>query len=1096
MKLQIYKASAGSGKTFLLTENYLKLAFEYPDNFSKILAVTFTNKAAEEMKTRIIEELNNIIKIKNASNHFNEIKKQLNYKNDDAVVKRAILIRNNILHNYSMFHVSTIDSFVQKVIRAFAYEMNLSSGYDIELDTQKVIDDLTEKLYKNISDNKYLQNWLLKYAEYKINDGKNWDFRSDIKELSNEIFKEKFQNVFKQKKDINEEREKILNFLNTLYSIKNSFEGKMNELLLNIKNILNEQGGSHESLGSKFKTIVNQFLIKIPKKEYDNITQAFHKSLNGIENWYKKNEEESIINSIEKIYEKILVQIKQYFEIFNTESENYYSAMSLINTFHSYGILNDIASLLPEYRDENNILLISDTTLLLKKIIGDNEAPFIYEKIGNKFKNILIDEFQDTSTFQWSNFKPLILNSLSQANYNLIVGDIKQSIYRWRGGDWKLLLSGAKHDIGSAFTEDMSLDTNYRSKKNIVDFNNTLFQFLPRILQNQYNAEIEQIKNKETFQNLIDEAYNSIIINAYEKNCQKVPNGQNGGIVNIKFKDSKKSKNNDTEDNEFEVAELINKLLQTNKPKDIGIIVSKNSEAKTIVNQLLEYQSKNDEAIKYQIISSESLYISNSSIIKLLVSAMKFINNKKDNVNIAQLVFQYQKIIENNEIDFNDIFLSVRNEKYTNLLPKLFLEEIEELSKKSVFELSEELIRIFRLKNQKEDFSYLRAFQNEVSDFMASNNSNLAEFIRWWEEKGITKSIQIPSDVDAIQIMTIHKSKGLAFNILIMPFVNWKLENTGKNARLLWTSSNVAPFNKFEILPVKYSSKLLNTVFRKDYFDEKLYSNIDALNMLYVAFTRAKNELYAFASYSSANKGDIKDVGQLMYEIMKINTAENNAECGDLLNLKPYFNINENTFLLDKQNDEALINIKEEKNENKSQMLEIEEGSEYPNNKWFGKVQIRYNSEDFFIESIEAIEEKVNYGTLMHKIFAEIKTEKDISSSLQKMYFDGFITKDEMQELEIKITEVVNKENVKDWFSDKYEVKNEEALITLEGDIKIPDRVLIGKEDVIVIDFKFGKQQEKYKEQIQEYKQLIQEVYKKTTKAYLFYVEENAIVEV
>lgn len=1091
-KLQIYKASAGSGKTYLLTENYLKLAFEYPDNFSKILAVTFTNKAAEEMKTRIIEELNNIINLKNKANHFKSVKEHLKYKNDEAVIKRANTIRDNILHNYSMFNVSTIDSFVQKVIRAFSYEMNLSSGYDIELDTQKVIDDLSEKLYNNISENKDLQTWLIKYAEHKINDGKNWDFRTEIKNLAQEIFKEKFQNIFSIEKDINEEREKMKEFLNVLYSIKNMFENEMNKLRQNVIEILKNAGIDNGKLGLKFKTITNHFIVKISNKKYNEITKTLTEAQEGIEKWYAKSASADIINSIELVYTPIHANVIKYFDLYNSTSENYYSAISIIQSFHSFGILNDIASLLPEYRNDNNILLISDTTLLLKKIIGDNDAPFIYEKIGNKFKSILIDEFQDTSSFQWANFKPLILNSLSQANYNLIVGDIKQSIYRWRGGDWKLLLSGAKNEIGHSLTEDMSLDTNWRSRKNIVDFNNVIFQFLPRILQNQFNNEISQVSNKETLQVIENEGYKSIIIDAYEKNCQKVPTNKEGGKVKIVFSDDKKTKDEQKEDTN--IAELINELLLDNKkPSDIGIIVSKNDEAKTIVNQLLDYQAKNNEAINYQIISGESLYISNSSVVKLLVAALKYINNKSDIINIAQLVFEYQKIQAKSEIDYNKIFLSIKNETYIEFLPEMFLEDMKELSKKSTFELTEELIRIFNLTNIKDEFTYLRAFQNEVSEFIKTRNSNLSEFIRWWEEKGITKSIQIPEDVDAVKIMTIHKSKGLAFNILIMPFVNWEFEKTGANARLLWTKTDAEPFNQFSFLPVKYSKMLLNTVFQKDYFDEKLYSNIDALNMLYVAFTRAKNELYAFANYKAKNKGDIKDVGQLLYEVVNINTAEHNEDCGDLLNLKPYFNVNETSFLLDK-------NFKnEEKNKlskSGTNILNFEESREYPNNKWFGKVQIRYNSEDFFIESIEAIEEKVNYGTLMHRIFAEIHTEKDISSSLQKMYFDGFITKEEQNELEIKITEVVKRETVKEWFSEKYEVKNEEALITIAGDIKIPDRVIIGKEEVIVIDFKFGKLHEKYKEQIQEYKKLINEVYKLPTKAFLFYVEEDVVVEV
>ncbi len=1097
-KLQIYKASAGSGKTYLLTENFLKLALENPDNFSKILAVTFTNKASEEMKTRILDELNNLINFKDKANHFASIKRHLNFKNDEDVVKRANIVRDNILHNYSLFHISTIDSFVQKVIRAFSYEMNLSSGYDIELDTQKVIDDLTDMLYKSISDNKHLQKWLLKYAEHKINDGKNWDFREEIKKLAYEIFKEKFQELYFDKNNNENEREKIEKFLALLNSIKKKFEKKMDTFSLKYKSVIDKKGINYESLGNKFKIISNHFYKKIPSKIYDDINQTLIKSLDGIENWHKQKEENEIIETIESVINNLLKIVEEFFDIFKNESEEYYSAVHVLQSFHSFGILNDLAAFLPEYRSENNLLLISDTTLLLKKIIGDNDAPFIYEKIGNRFKNILIDEFQDTSGFQWENFKPLIMNSLSQGLYNLIVGDIKQSIYRWRGGDWKLLLSGAKKDIGELMSEDKSLDINWRSKKNIIQFNNAIFDILPSILQKQYNNKLEEINNSEILDKLIKDGYNKVILDAYEKNCQKVPESKSklGGKVKITFRD-KDLKIEDKEEGNYNFPEMINNLLKNDNynPKDIGILVRKNLEAKEVVDLLLDYQTNNKESIKYQIISADSLHIGNSSIIKLLISAMKYIHNQNDTINIAQLVYEYQKKISENDIDFNEIFLSVKNNTYKDLLPNNFVENSFELSKLSTFEISEKLIRLFALKYEKEEFIYIRSFQDVISDFTRNKNSDLSEFLRWWDEKGRTKSVQISDKVDAIKVMTIHKSKGLAFNVVIMPFANWSIDHFAKNAPLLWTNSQKSPFNQFEYLPIKYSKKLINTYFSEEYFNENLFANTDAINMLYVAFTRAIKELHIYSYFKEPAKKEteIKDIGQLLYKAVKINTTKEIENCSTLINLAVNFDASKNILLIE---DEYSKNIKSIENNADLKIVTLDELDEYPNNNWQEKVKINYGSEDFFIESIEAIEEKVNYGTLMHKIFAEIKTSDDIEDSLKKMYLEGYITKKETEELKLKIEEVVSRKNIKDWFSDKYDVKNEEALITIKGDIRIPDRVLINEDTLIVIDFKFGKQQEKYKQQILEYKHLIEQVYKRDASAFIYYVEEDIVWEV
>ncbi|MCD4793534.1 MAG: UvrD-helicase domain-containing protein [Bacteroidales bacterium] len=1093
-KLQIYKASAGSGKTYLLTENYLKLSFESPDNFSKILAVTFTNKAAEEMKKRILKELNSIINKGKKANHFKSIANHLNTDSEPFILQRATAVRDQLLHNYSMFFVSTIDSFVQKVVRSFAYEMNLNSGYDIEMDNDKVINDLTEMLYNSISENKDLQKWLIKFAEFKINEGKNWDFRAEINALSQEIFKEKFQSLFLDKKDADDEKKLISDFLNSLYSIKKSFESKMNQISERYKSILVKEGIDFKNLGFKFQSISNHFYIKIPDKKYEDLFKTLIKALEGIENWYKKTEEIDIVNSIKLIYDDLYECIEDFFKTMEKDSESYYSAEVVISNFYSFGILNDVANFLPEYRSNNNILLISDTNLLLRQIIGNNDAPFIYEKFGNRFNNILIDEFQDTSGFQWANFKPMIENSLSQAFYDLIVGDIKQSIYRWRSGDWKLLLSGVKEDIGNNFIDEQSLDYNWRSKKNIILFNNTIFKIIPELLQNQFNNELLTVKNESLKNTLISEDYDKIITQAYKGQKQNVPekSDKTGGSVMIKF--FEKSNNDKYNEKIYEhFPATIDNLLKSGKykPSDIGILVRRNIEAKDISNILMKYQEENTEAEKYQIVSPDSLYISSSSAIKLLICAMRFIFDKNNDINTAHLIYEYQRIINGNEIDYNKIFLSVTDKTFEKLLPGNYIKSLDALSQKSVYELSESIINIFELYKLQKEFSYLKAFQDIISDQIRRNNSNLSEFLDWWEEKGITKSIQLSEKTDAVQIMTIHKSKGLAFRIVMLPYANWNIDHSGINSPLLWVTGNKPPFNSFKYLPVKYSRRLAQTIYAKDYFNEKLYANIDALNMLYVAFTRAIDELYIFAQYDDNKKSnEIKNIGQLLYVSVYQDDSELIGEERGFIDLKNFTNQNNKIFLFDHKHKPSEHSIPEDEDDIISKLYSPER---YPNNITDEKIKIKFSSEEFFIESIDEIEHKVNYGNLMHQIFSEIKTGYDINNALEKMIFEGYISNSEKSELNEKIKEIISRPTVNQWFTDDFEVKNEEALITSKGDIRIPDRVLINDERIIVIDFKFGKKHKKYKRQIEEYKNLLEEVYEQKPEAYIFYVEEDVI---
>ncbi len=1091
-KLQIYKASAGSGKTYLLTLIYLKAAFKNPDNFSKILAVTFTNKAAEEMKTRILEKLNEIILRGKDADYYSEILKASNLKDETSVKEKAKLIRDRILHNYSAFHVKTIDSFVQQIIRAFSFEMNLNSSYDIELDRNKVINELTEMLYASVSENKDLQKWLIQFADSKTQNNKNWDFKNNIKKLAEELFKERFQELYSsgiQKFD----KKKLSDYLKELYKIKNNFETQMSAFAEQYKNVINNAGIDTNVYGRNFETISNHFLKKIAvKKKYDDFTSAIIKSREGIENWYAKSASNEIISDITAVYDKLSLIIENYFQLFEKENENYYSALQIISTFHSFGIINDLAGFLPDYRKENNVLLISDTTLLLKEIIGNNDAPFIYEKTGNHFQHILIDEFQDTSGFQWENFKPLILNSLSQGFGNLIVGDIKQSIYRWRSGDWKLLLSGVKNDIGDNFIEDKTLDTNWRSLENIVAFNNSIFNIIPQILQIQYNRKLEEINNLSVKEALKEQNYDKMLIDAYSEQMQKIPKNadKKGGKVKILFFNSKEYKENLYE----KFPETVNNMLakENKTPKDIGILVRTNKQAKEITELLAYYQNESPNREKYKIISGESLYIENSSAVRILIASMKYINNPEDNINSAQLIYTYQKLI-NKSVNINSVFLSAGDNSFEQFLPQKFTDNFTDFSQKELFELSEELISIFNLSDKPEEFAYIKTFQNLITEFTHNKYSDLSDFIDWWDEKGKNTSVQISDKTNAVTVMTIHKSKGLAFNTVLMPYTNFDLDHNPLNAPVLWAKAEKPPFNDFAYLPIKYSSKLKQTIFRKDYFDEMLYMYIDAVNLLYVAFTRAKNELIAFSSFTKSNSRNknndsVKNTGDILYQIINQSVTINKEGQERGLNFSEFYNKETNVFDFSVNHKLKKIDISEIQTVDKFNEIK------YPNNHWQNKLKLKYNSEDFMIESIPEIEEKINYGKLMHLIFQNINTVKDVEKAVMTQHYEGLLTLKEAEKLKEEITKIISDDKVKYWFDGTYIVYNEDALLTHTGNIRIPDRVLFSEKEIIVIDFKFGEHYEKYINQILEYKELLEDVYKKTVRAYLFYPKKNKII--
>ncbi|MCF6240242.1 MAG: UvrD-helicase domain-containing protein [Bacteroidales bacterium] len=1087
-KLKIYKASAGSGKTHTLTEEFLKLAIIHPDNFKHILAVTFTNKAAEEMKVRILEALNDLVKYGSKAGFYTVFQESFPDYTEIDLLKRARIVRDNILHNYSFFSINTIDSFVQKVIRAFTFEIGVQSGYRIELDTEKVIEELTEMLSQATDDNEFLKNWLINFAHHKIDDGKSWDFRAEIKDLAKEIFKEQFQALESENSnDDKEEFVKITSYYLELQKIKNAFTGKLKTYSQKAKEILIKHTALEQNLGGNFKIIRNYLLKGIVENQDDKLlpNKTVNNAVDNVEKWYAKSASVNVKNTVTALFHELNPILKDILSLLDNHLAEYISANNILSNFHAFGILTSLANLLPEYRHDNNLLLISDTTRILKELVAGNDAPFIYEKIGNKYRHLLIDEFQDTSGFQWENFKPLIKNSLSENNANLIVGDIKQSIYRWRGGDWRLLLKGVEQDIGKFYIENKNLDTNWRSKKNIVDFNNYIFKNAAQICQNIFNVKLSSLSEND----LIDfgKELSNIILNSYKDTYQKLPEktDKKGGRVRVEFIEQESRSKNEYKEKVLELLpQRIEELILKRKfsAGDIAVLVRTNKQGKEVAEILLDYMSSPEAEVHYPIISSESLFLSNSYAVRILVDALYFINNQDDNLHLTALaseIIRYQK----NKSTVHNHF-EQKNIEQSEIIPKVFFDELENLKKNNLFQICEQLIDIFGLKSIKDQNAYIQTFQEVLKEFTGNDSVDIEQFLKWWEERGKNKSVLLSDQDSSLKIMTIHKSKGLAFGVVILPFFDWGLEKSALSRTIIWTHPKKSPFNKFEFVPLVYRSALSMSTFKQEYYEETLYTLMDALNMMYVAFTRPKEELIVFAPFNSKLK-EAKSVADLLQLLLSDKMFVNDEK--GYIPVPEFFNANEN--ILEISSDDKTYDKKNETNTENSFELD-----EYPVSDWTKKLNILHHAEDFFIQSIKYIEDKVNYGNLMHELFARIKIPEDIDYVLNEQYYEGKINSKELDNLRQKIKSIIEDEKVADWFSAKWKVKNEDAILDEDGSLKIPDRVLIGKDKTIVIDFKFGKARTEHHEQVKNYMELLQKMNYPNVEAYLYYAE-NRVVE-
>lgn len=1094
--LLIYKASAGSGKTHILTQEYLKLAFQNPEKYKSILAVTFTNKAADEMKERILAELSNLYLHGNKSAHYKAVSQCYPNMSLPEIRKNAFLIRSNILHNYSFFSVSTIDSFVQKVVRSFSYEIGVHSGYRVEIETDNVLHDLTEILYKRIGEDKNILQWLVRFAEYKIEDGKNWDFRTEVYELGKEIFKERFQSFSQEIAKKNDVNKLLRKFYSELLEIRNSFRESMKTIGLKANKVLENAGLQNAKLGQKFGWIMS-YLRKIvnPSKIQDYVpSKTAFAAQDGIENWYAKSAKKELIAQIETIYPALSECVNMAVAEYKKNYSNFLNAVVVLSNYHAFGLLNEISKFLPEYREENNLLLISDTTLLLKEIIGGNDAPFIYEKIGNRYQNILIDEFQDTSGFQWANFKPLIINAIAEGMLNLIVGDVKQSIYRWRGGDWKLLLQTVENEIGATNISNESLKTNWRSKKNIVDFNNAFFSLAPKVAAIEFSGKTGE-------EGLTDsEIYANTLIKAYEKNFQYLPPDEKklGGRVKVNFYQVEKPgemRKAWRELQEDDLPEQIDYLLKNKNytAKDIAVLVRTNNEAKQVTAQLIEYLNNNPQAEQYPIISEESLSLAKSLSVRIIVSALDYLFDSKRDVSLAVLYAELARLQAQSSVEFEKTFGFKTYLRSENTLARRFDNKKEYILQLSFYEQVEEIIKLFELNKFSREYPYLRNFQDVILNFTRNHSSDLGAFLGWWESEKSKFNIQISEKQDAVKVVTIHKSKGLAFGVVLIPFADWSLEpSSAFLAPTLWAETNEGIYTKFKYLPVKYSKVLAETQFKNDYFEEKLFQYMDGLNTLYVAFTRPKFELIVFAP-TQGKVDKINSVADLIFAGIKTSNKEINDGNKVYIELNKYLS---EDFRFNLSVSYKQIDTKKYKRKTDVPQISLSEYASADINK---KLSIKTNADNYFIDKDEYREKQINYGTILHELIAKVHHSEDLHKVLQEAYFDGKISIPERKYFTDKIKEIVLNEEIKDWFSDKYDIKTEIEILSPEGDKKIPDRLLISDKEAIVIDFKFGTRRKEHVLQVEEYKRLlssIKELENKQITGFLYYAENHKLVRV
>ncbi|MEL6558815.1 MAG: UvrD-helicase domain-containing protein [Bacteroidota bacterium] len=1059
----VYKSSAGSGKTYTLAKEYLKLALKSPFYFKSILAVTFTNKAADEMKERVLTFLENL-----AAGDTSELSAELEEHfswTSAKLSEQAQIVLRNILHDYTGFAITTIDTFFNQVIRTFTREIGLQGGFEIEMDLENVLKEVVDQMLADLNGDSELKKWLVAFAKDRLQEGKSYEFRDDIKSLAYELFKEQYKSLESSLNGLEVEKDALKQLNDQLSQTISSFRNYLRQVGVKGLEIIESSTLDIKDFSRGTSGPAGQF-IKWAKEDLKEPTKTTLDAVENVGKWFTKKS--TVKEQIEDLADRELIPLLsdgvKYYEEHLIE---FHTAAEVKKYLYTFGILNDLTIKIREYREEKEVILISDLPQFLRKIIDDSDTPYIYEKVGNRYQHFLIDEFQDTSAFQWSNFKPLVLNSLASGNFNMIVGDVKQSIYRWRGGNPDLLLNQASADVGTEMTREEMLSFNFRSFEEVIDFNNEIFQVTPLMLEEFLLTEVNHLPDElkaHALQRI------SFLVQSYQGVAQDKPEKTTvGGRVSVKFS-AKPGRGEDMSWDDLAVQWAIEQIEETQQNgvplRDIAILVRDSGQESKLVKAIGKHALSEDTNpnCSYQVISAQAMYLTNAAVVNFMIAVFKYLNNQKEQIALIEIINEFQRHILNNDPDLHELY----NADMQHFLPLEFTKYVHTLGRFPLYELTEILIRIFKLERKSGELAYLQAFQDAILDYTKSEKGDLASFLTWWELKGRKRTVQFSDSLEAVKILTIHKSKGLQYNTVIIPFCHWNLDHNTIFSNILWSQDlQNAPYKDLPALPLRYSGNLKDSLFADDYFNEKIKAYHDNLNLLYVALTRAEQTLliHGMQPGKSRKPGSFGNISDLLW---------------DHLSNSPQF---------DEETDSYTVSGGEIKSVN-NEKPSIEEVylQDYISNKWRNKLTIRKQSGDYFDFGESARQLKVNIGVLTHQILSEIKYLDELKSSVRAAYMNMEITREDSEQLLVTINELFQNEQIAEWYSKKYEVRNEVVVLPKDGRVKRLDRVLIKDDQAIVIDFKTGKPISSDKHQVLGYIELLREMNYQDVSGYLVYL--------
>ena len=1021
-RAKILSASAGAGKTFRLVLKYICDVLKHPECYRSILAVTFTNKATEEMKSRIINEIHHLANGQ-PSRYMGEIIKQTGFS-EPQIRAKALKARTKILHDYSRFTVLTIDRFFQRILRAFINELSLDLNYNIELDTAMLLERSADSLIESISkkENDNIKNWLLNFAEERLNEGSKWDMRNDLRVLGGELFKD---GVAKRIQE-NIDKQQLHDIIDELVRHDNKIHKRIQQLATEAIEYLNK----HNLNASDFKGRNPSFITcfaSYANGEYGNgPTETIINASKDESKWYGKTSSDEVRMATGVLRPKL----EEICELLSANLERINTTKLLRKNYRSYALLSDLYHNIDNICKEENIMVLDKTKELLSEFIDHSNAPFIYEKVGNRYDRYMIDEFQDTSVREWRNIRPLLLEALAsnpEASV-FIVGDIKQSIYRWRGGDWRLLKDQVVEDLGKENTDVEPLFINRRSNENIINFNNAFIKNVVEADNNHINELLaEAISNNRISKESSDKLTN-IVKKAYE-DCAQTPFIKSEyGVAEVCLYDPKIG-------NSPFIETIKDAIRRGYRYKDILILVRGATDGAKVAKALYDYKSEliNNNEPGFNILTSDSLTIDSCDVIKFIIAVLRLAINPHDDVE-------------------RGIYNGYLNRPYGTQFSEEELHLLKKIAHLSLLEGFELIVESFKLHEKQNHIAYIQAIHEQILAFTSNHIPDIQHYLAWWDERGCKESLSVEKTDDTIEITTIHKAKGLERDVVIIPYCKWSMTPNASMHPIIWAKADQRnkEASKIGEFPVFYGPTMENSAFSEEHCNELVMSHVDGINLLYVAVTRAKKELYMYVpkglNTKSSSSSGVSDTTPLIITAIE-------QMCEGVPQFDESGAKRSVTYTYGKKIEHY---IPEDDDEQSNNTLLTEYPTHAP------EVAIHYPSQRFMEEGLTPGSASCIHGIKLHKVFEGANTREDLYRAIEHMSANCEITPIEMEQLCNNVDAAMQNGDVAEWFSGEWDDIKHEAEILYDGKLLRPDRVMIKDRRAVVVDYKFGYKTSKY----------------------------------